>query len=73
MLTYLNIGLVVQLILIVERNLRSPNLLKDLCESCEHWYWWIFGFAGIVIGMAINVTLWPAAIVCEIITIKNGD
>lgn len=72
MLTYLNIGLVVQLVIVVERCMRFNNLVGDIIEACEKWYWWIVLFAVIVAAMAVNIILWPATIVCEIILIKHG-
>jgi hypothetical protein len=66
MATYLIIGLIVQLIIVVERAIRFPELWA---EGWNHLMFWI----GFLATVAINVVVWPFAIVCEIYAVYNNQ
>ena len=66
MLTYLIIGLVVQLVILVERFIRLPGLWTYMMSI--DWNGWIAVFIGII----INVLTWPLSIIMEIWLIING-
>ena len=66
MLTWLFIGTIVQLIIVIERVVR--HVTDFHCEKDEiKWF-----MLGILIGSIINILIWPISIVCEIINIKRG-
>lgn len=66
MLTYLIIGLVVQLVILIERFIRLPDLWAYM-KSLD-WKAWM----GMIIGIIINVLAWPLSIVMEIWLIVHG-
>ena len=66
MLTYLIIGLIVQMAIIIERAIRVPE------------YWSLVDFkdwriqASLVVGIIINVVAWPLSIIMEIFNVIHG-
>ena len=66
MLTWLFIGTIVQLIIVIERGVLHK--LDIHCEKDE--IKWVV--LGALIGSIINILIWPISIVCEIISIKTG-
>lgn len=70
MITYLLIGLVVQILIIAERKIRGVvTTVANLPKTGVEW-------AGYITGMLflsmINILVWPISIVCEICNIKEG-
>lgn len=66
MITYLIIGLIVQLIITAERAVRFPSLWM---EGYSHLTFWV----GFLITAASNVATWPLAIVFEIYNVYNNQ
>ena len=65
-LTYLFIGLLVQIVIIIERATRVPEYLALLkLNSLRNWI-------ALTIAIAINVIAWPLSIVMEIWNVING-
>ena len=68
MITYLLIGLMVQMLIIVERIIRGVATVADLPKTGAEW-------AGFITGMLflsmINILVWPITIVCELNNIKK--
>lgn len=66
MLAYLVVGMVVQIVVFIERYIRMPEIYQS---------WWSEGKAWLIfIGfIAINVVLWPISIICEIINVVHGE
>ena len=69
MLTYLAIGLVVQLLITVERFLRG---VVPTDFSNFDWRDWATFVGVLVIGGISNILAWPFALVAEIFNIKRG-
>lgn len=70
MITYLLIGLMVQILIIAERILRGvTGIDAGLPKTGVEWAGYI---AGILFWGVINIALWPITIVCEINNIKKG-
>ena len=69
MITYLLIGLIVQILVIAERIIRGVATVADLPKTGIEWAGYI---AGILFWGVINIALWPITIVCEINNIKKG-
>ena len=69
MLIYLAIGLVVQLLITVERFLRGvvPTDFSDY-----GWVDWATFVGVLIIGGISNILAWPFAVVAEIFNIKRG-
>ena len=70
MITYLVIGLMVQILIIAERKIRgvataSANLPKTGVE-------WAGYITGMLFWSMINILVWPISIACEIYNIKKG-
>ena len=69
MITYLLIGLMVQILIIAERKIRGVVTVANLPKTGVEW-------AGFITGMLflpmINILVWPISIVCEIYNIKKG-
>ena len=65
MTMYLIIGLIVQLIIVVERAIRMPYVWKD----CGHMMWWV----GFISTAIFNITVWPLTIVAEGYNIYNNQ
>ena len=66
MLNYIIIGVVVQLIIIVERVIRLP-------EARDAWASRDFGvYVSILVGAVINILAWPIAAVSEAFLIYCG-
>ena len=70
MITYFIIGIIVQLVTIIERAIRIPGLWR---HNNEGWQYWIGFWATIIVGSIINVLVWPLTIICEIINIAHGE
>ena len=70
MLTYLAIGLVVQLLITFERAVIRKVVPTDFSDfSCADWV----TFVGVlIIGGIGNILAWPFALVAEIFNIKRG-
>lgn len=66
MLTYFIIGLMVQLVILIERFIRLPDLWT-IVESMD-WQSWL----GVFVGIIINVLAWPLSIIMEVWLIING-
>ncbi len=66
MLTYLVIGLIIQIVVFIERYIRMPEVYQIWWDEPKSWLIFI-GFA------AINVSLWPISIICEIINVVHGE
>jgi hypothetical protein len=64
MFTYILIGCVVQLLIIVTRLMRGCFTLGECLD--------VNVLIGIVIGSIINIAVWPITIVAEIISIIIG-
>ena len=68
MITYLLIGLMVQILIIAERKIRGVAF-ANLPKTGVEW-------AGYITGMLflsmINILVWPISIACEIYNIKKG-
>ena len=69
MITYLLIGLMVQILIIAERRIRGvATTVANLPKTGVEW-------AGYITGMLflsmINILVWPISIVCEIYNIKK--
>lgn len=70
MITYLLIGLMVQILIIAERKIRGvANNVANLPKTGVE-------LAGFITGMLFlsmfNILVWPISIVCEIYNIKKG-
>ena len=69
MITYLLIGLMVQILIIVERIIRGVVTVANLPKTGVEW-------AGYITGMLFlsmfNILVWPISIACEIHNIKKG-
>ena len=69
MITYLLIGLMVQMLIIVERIIRGIDTVANLPKTGTEW-------AGFITGMLflsmINILVWPISIACEIYDIIKG-
>ena len=62
MLTYLLVGVIFQIIIIIERNvIRKVVSFEDIKESSKHFLFWVV----LIITMIINVIIWPLTIVIE--------
>ena len=66
MLTYLIIGLIVQLAIIIERAIRVP----DYWSLIDFKDWKTYGT--LAVAIAINVIGWPLSIVMEIWAVIHG-
>lgn len=66
MLTYLIIGIIVQIVIIVERAIRIPDLWTLL--ELKEWKTW----AALAVGIVLNVLAWPLSIIMEIWLVING-
>ena len=70
MITYLLIGLMVQILIIAERKIRGVVTFANLPKMG------VVEWAGYITGMLflsmINILVWPISIVCEIYNIKKG-
>lgn len=70
MITYLLIGLMVQILIIAERIIRGVATVAVLPKMS------IIEWAGYITGMLflsmINILVWPISIVCELNNIKKG-
>lgn len=66
MLTYLIIGIIVQLVIMIERTIRIPDLWSLL--DVKDWKSW----TALLVGIIINVFGWPLSIVMEVWLIING-
>lgn len=70
MITYLLIGLMVQILIIAERIIRGVATVAVLPKMS------IIEWAGYITGMLFlsmfNILVWPISIVCEIYNIKKG-
>jgi hypothetical protein len=66
MLTYFVVGLIVQIIIFIERFIRIPELYQFWWNS---WKAWIL----FIVFMFINIALWPVSIICEIINVVRGE
>ena len=68
MITYLLIGLMVQILIIAERIIRGVDTVANLPKTGTEW-------AGFITGMLflsmINILVWPMSIVCELNNIKK--
>lgn len=70
MITYLLIGVMVQLIIIAERILRGvTGIDAGLPKTGVEWTGYI---VGCLCWSIFNIALWPISIVCEINNIKKG-
>ena len=69
MITYFIIGIIVQLVIIIERVIRIPGLWLHNNEGRPYWvgFW-----TTLIVGCTINVLVWPLTIICEIINIAHG-
>lgn len=63
MITYIIIGIIVQLIITAERAVRFPENWTG--EELKHWAFWVI----FILYAIFNVISWPLAIVCEIYNI----
>ena len=68
MITYLLIGVIVQLIIVVERIMRGVTGWFNL----ETGLMWVYAMALVLFMCAINIITWPLTIILEIINIKKG-
>ena len=70
MITYLLIGVMVQILIIAERILRGvAGTAAGLPKTGVEWA----GYIVSVLCMSIfNIAIWPISIVCEIYNIKKG-
>ena len=66
MLTYFIIGIIVQLVIIVERTIRVPEYW-DLIDF-KDWRIWV----GLLYGITVNTLLWPFSIIMEIWLVIHG-
>ena len=69
MITYLLIGLMVQMLIIVERIIRGVATVADLPKTGIEWAGYI---TGLLFLSMFNILVWPISIVCEIHNIKKG-
>lgn len=69
MITYLLIGLMVQILIIAERIIRGVATVADLPKTGEERAGYI---TGILFLSMFNILVWPISIVCEIYNIKKG-
>ena len=69
MITYLLIGLMVQMLIIVERIIRGVATVANLPKTGVEWAGYI---TAMVFLCMINILVWPISIVCEIYNIKKG-
>lgn len=68
MITYLLIGLMVQILIIAERKIRGVTF-ANLPKTGVEWAGYI---TGILFLSMFNILVWPISIVCEIYNIKKG-
>ena len=66
MLAYIVVGIIVQIVVFIERFIRIPEIYQFWWNDWKPWVIFI-GF------IAINVVLWPISIICEIINVVHGD
>ena len=64
MITYFVIGIIVQLVILIERYIRLPEV-RNLKWCYGYWFFWLC----LLLGSLINAVIWPISIVCEIILI----
>ena len=69
MITYLLIGLMVQMLIIVERIIRGVATVADLPKTGIEWAGYI---TGLLFLSMFNILVWPISIICEIYNIKKG-
>lgn len=70
MITYFIIGIIVQLVILIERVIRIPGLWS---HNNEGWQDWVVFWATLIVGSIINVLVWPLTTICEIINIAHGE
>ena len=62
MLTYLLVGAIFQIIIVIERTvIRKVVSFEDIKEFSKHFLFWV----GFISAAIINVIAWPLAIVIE--------
>lgn len=66
MLTYLIIGIIVQIVILAERAIRIPYYW-DLIDF-KDWRTWV----GLLYGITVNTVLWPLSVVMEIWLVIHG-
>lgn len=69
MITYLLIGLMLQILIIAERIIRGVATVADLPKTGIEWAGYI---TGLLFLSMFNILVWPISIVCEIYNIKKG-
>lgn len=65
MFTYLIIGLIIQLFIVIERAMRFP----EVWEGWKHFWFWV----GFLSTAMINVIVWPVTIVAEAYNIYKNQ
>lgn len=68
MLTYLLVGLIVQIVITLTRMARGVCPELDFDEFKD----WIIFIGTLIVMCTVNVLIWPLTICFEIINIKNG-
>ena len=69
MITYLLIGLMVQILIIAERIIRGIVTVANLPKTGVEWA----GYITVMLFLSMfNILLWPISIVCEIYNLKKG-
>lgn len=69
--TYIIIGAIIQMIIMIARRIRGVD--GELTYEDLHSKEFMIGYVStIIVGMAINIILWPISVVCEIVHCKVG-
>ena len=70
--TYLMIGLIVQIAILIERFVTGKAFreIKNFDVDFKYFIGFMIGFVG---GCAFNIVLWPASIGCEIYNVINDQ
>lgn len=66
MFKYFVIGVIVQMIVLMERAVRFPEIYAEIGNDLAIW-------ASLIVLSLINVLLWPISIICEIFHVANGQ
>lgn len=66
MITYILIGIIVQVVILIERAIRVPDYIALM--EWSNWLTWVVLLA----GLSFNVLVWPITIICEIMNIIHG-
>lgn len=64
MYTYLMIGVVVQIIILIERLVIRQVVTADDFYNC--WRFWLGVTIGLIVCFTLNILLWPITIIVEV-------